>query len=394
MFERTIHVVNDLFIPSERNSLAPFLLSRQAFLLYILAAAILSSPFYTHKIPFASLIEPILFRTGEVVSLINEARRNAGISSLAESETLARAAQAKADDMLRRQYFSHATPDGEEPWMFLKQENYSFSAAGENLAVDFFTASEAHLALMGSPTHRANILNSRYREVGVAVTSGAFQGNQSILVVQFFGTPSKTPVTPTVEGTKIAAPRVPEIPAVGTRAAFIQRLAKGARGEDVKILQRILASDKEIYPEGIVTGYFGELTEKAVQRFQKKYSIASVGSPSTTGFGSVGVKTRAKLLEFYGDKIAEETNQRTLGDFISVPRGGAFSSPAPIVASGILLGSLLIPLLLSLLRRTPLGIGVIARTLFLIIIFGMLLISPQEFKSPALAYPAFELPLT
>lgn len=60
-------------------------------------------------------------------------------------------------------------------------------------------------------------------------------------------------------------------------------------GEDVKLLQELLATDPEIYPEGLITGFFGLLTENAVKRFQKKAGFEQVGN--------VGPKTFARLNE-------------------------------------------------------------------------------------------------
>ena len=72
--------------------------------------------------------------------------------------------------------------------------------------------------------------------------------------------------------------------------ALVESLHEGSTGDQVKILQTILASDSSIFPEGNITGFFGKLTAQAVKRFQKKNSIEIVGN--------VGPKTRAKLNEF------------------------------------------------------------------------------------------------
>lgn len=64
-------------------------------------------------------------------------------------------------------------------------------------------------------------------------------------------------------------------------------LSLGMSNDDVKLLQEILATDPEIYPEGLITGYFGSLTEKAVKRFQAKFGIEQVGN--------VGPKTISHL---------------------------------------------------------------------------------------------------
>jgi len=70
---------------------------------------------------------------------------------------------------------------------------------------------------------------------------------------------------------------------------LLRQLRLGMTGDDVKLLQETLATDPEIYPEGLVTGYFGRLTEKAVKRFQQKMGVEQVGS--------VGPKTLSKINE-------------------------------------------------------------------------------------------------
>ena len=81
--------------------------------------------------------------------------------------------------------------------------------------------------------------------------------------------------------------------------ALTQTLALGSRGDEVSILQQMLAQDKSVYPEGEVTGYFGTLTQAAVERFQTKYGIVTGGSPATTGYGQVGPATRTQLNALY-----------------------------------------------------------------------------------------------
>lgn len=72
-------------------------------------------------------------------------------------------------------------------------------------------------------------------------------------------------------------------------------LKYGSRGADVTTLQTYLASSKDFYPEAAITGFFGRATEKAVQRFQAAQNIVSSGTAASTGYGSVGAKTRAAL---------------------------------------------------------------------------------------------------
>lgn len=93
-------------------------------------------------------------------------------------------------------------------------------------------------------------------------------------------TPAATPTPPTVS-TPSRAP-----------SSFLRSLKYGSKGNDVSALQEFLKKDQTLYPEGLVTGFFGPATQRAIRRFQEKYDIAS---SSTPGYGTVGPKTRAKL---------------------------------------------------------------------------------------------------
>lgn len=80
---------------------------------------------------------------------------------------------------------------------------------------------------------------------------------------------------------------------------FTKTLWYGQKNQDVRYLQVFLKSHgAEIYPEGLVTSYFGALTKKAVIRFQEKYT-EDILSPwrLTKGTGIVGETTRAKMNE-------------------------------------------------------------------------------------------------
>ena len=73
---------------------------------------------------------------------------------------------------------------------------------------------------------------------------------------------------------------------------FKSNLRVGSRGGEVEVLQRLLAQDTKLYPEGLITGYYGRATKAAVGRLQEKYQL---GTPATPGYGGVGPKTRAVL---------------------------------------------------------------------------------------------------
>lgn len=124
----------------------------------------------------------------EVVNLTNQERQSQGLNLLTINPVLSQAAQAKAADMIAHNYWAHTSPAGLTPWTFFKNVNYRYLYAGENLARDFFDSNAVITAWMNSPTHKDNILSSRYRETGIAVVQDMFQGQETTLVVQLFGT--------------------------------------------------------------------------------------------------------------------------------------------------------------------------------------------------------------
>lgn len=107
------------------------------------------------------------------------------------------------------------------------------------------------------------------------------------------------PVAPAVPTITPAVPAVVVVPAAPALKvpSFVRHISRGVTGDDVKNLQTILKQDSEIYPEGLVTGFFGLLTRSAVVRFQLKHAIIS--SATDDGAGLVGPKTRKKLNELY-----------------------------------------------------------------------------------------------
>ena len=123
----------------------------------------------------------------EVIDLTNRSRIEAGFDPLIVNDKLTQAATAKVNDMFQNQYFDHNSPQGLTPWDFIKSAGYEYKFAGENLAIDFITAHSAHKALMESSSHRENILNVKYTEIGVAVFEGKFKNGSSIIIVEEFG---------------------------------------------------------------------------------------------------------------------------------------------------------------------------------------------------------------
>lgn len=110
---------------------------------------------------------------------------------------------------------------------------------------------------------------------------------------------------------------------------FAKGLSKGAKGSDVSRLQQLLATDKTIYPDGTVSGFFGALTQAAVERFQEKYGIAKRGDD---GFGTLGPRTRAKIGEVFGGAAGVGAPERVS---VGVPS----SSGITVISRGLSLGT-------------------------------------------------------
>ncbi|HYM65305.1 MAG TPA: CvpA family protein [Candidatus Sulfotelmatobacter sp.] len=111
----------------------------------------------------------------KMFQMVNQERKNANLSSLSFSETLAEVGRAHCKDMFARGYFSHYTPEGLSPFDRMLQANINFNYAGENLALSPNTEL-AMKGLMQSPGHRANILSQDYNKVGIGVIDGGVYG--------------------------------------------------------------------------------------------------------------------------------------------------------------------------------------------------------------------------
>ncbi len=120
----------------------------------------------------------------------NSERTKQSLAPLQNNEVLATAAFMKAQDMFKNQYWAHTSPEGATPWQWFSEAGYNYAYAGENLAKNFKTAGATVTAWMGSPTHRENILNAKYSEVGFAVADGVLDGKHAKIIVALYAQPS------------------------------------------------------------------------------------------------------------------------------------------------------------------------------------------------------------
>jgi hypothetical protein len=117
-------------------------------------------------------------------------QQNGQLPVLVENEILNKVAIAKANDMFVKQYFEHISPDGLGPGELAQKYGYNYILEGENLILgNFESEKEVVQNWMNSPGHRANILNNRYTQIGVAIIKGFYKGQQAWIGVQEFGLP-------------------------------------------------------------------------------------------------------------------------------------------------------------------------------------------------------------
>lgn len=136
------------------------------------------------------VLSSFLTQKGTIAETNNQRMEN-NLPFLKENSKLNEAAKAKAQDMFEKQYFEHISPAGSGPADLAKSAGYDYLIIGENLALGNFEDDEKLVeAWMASPGHRANILNGKYTEIGVAAEKGIYEGKSVWVAVQEFGRPS------------------------------------------------------------------------------------------------------------------------------------------------------------------------------------------------------------
>lgn len=180
-----------LFVPEDKNNFKPHILQKAAIVGMVVLIFITFSIANLQSILWLAseyLVASIL--PAVVVDETNVSRQQENLALLTRSSVLDEAARLKAEDMAAEGYFSHWSPEGVSPWHWFEEAGYGYAYAGENLAVHFTDSTAVVEAWLESPSHRANILNDKYTEVGIGTAVGTFEGYDTVFVVQLFGTPA------------------------------------------------------------------------------------------------------------------------------------------------------------------------------------------------------------
>lgn len=155
---------------------------------HILSTIFLFPVFFLASVGPVSASGPLSPWAEDAVDLMNKERTERDLPALIRNDVLAEAAQAKLADMEKKRYFAHTSPEKRTPWSFIEVAGYDYRFAGENLAIHFKNPESEHSAWMRSEKHCQNILDPRFREVGMAVGKVFFEGRETMLVVSMFGT--------------------------------------------------------------------------------------------------------------------------------------------------------------------------------------------------------------
>lgn len=177
-----------LFIPRQSNNYKARSLHLSSLISYILLMIIFQLVLNFSTVSNPQVLGIATNINAEVLlELTSRERIKHGLEALKFDQDLTRAAYQKAYHMFSHDYWSHNSPDGITPWSFISQQQYDYAYAGENLARDFDTSAGVVNAWMVSATHRENILQSKFVDVGFAVVNGKLNGVETTLVVQMFG---------------------------------------------------------------------------------------------------------------------------------------------------------------------------------------------------------------
>lgn len=250
------------FVPGEHNHYHPHLLrpymclSLGLFSVLLFVLSVFHQYLLTNTDMLASIYPQVL------AQLTNEDRAKANLKELAVSPVLEEVARLKVQDMAAKGYFAHNSPEGLTPWHWFAQAGYKYEYAGENLAIDFSDSEDVADAWMNSPTHRANILNGTYTEVGIATARGTYKGKEVVFVAQEFGTPKKAAPVSQPKFAVVEKAQASENPAVPAKSSVSKEPVRivvnapastspdGASAEESSSYETFMATGTPGVPEG------------------------------------------------------------------------------------------------------------------------------------------------
>jgi len=200
--------LKDFFISHKGNNYHPHIFNFKRLTFYTVSAVLIKVILIAAAVllPARAWLSPdiLIQESKKVIQLTNQFRQEKGVDTLEASDKLNEAAFLKCQDMLIKQYFSHVSPTNKSITSWISQVNYSYVTAGENLAMGFSEASELVQAWKNSESHRQNLLDPDYSEIGVAMSNGEYKDSDTTLAAQYFAQPfiNKQPDNVVKEGSE------------------------------------------------------------------------------------------------------------------------------------------------------------------------------------------------
>jgi uncharacterized protein YkwD len=190
------------------------------------------------------------FTNSDIVAGINKERSARGLTPLTVDPMLTKAGQDRAQYLASVGQIFHVTAPVGTPWKELSQVGYTYTYAGENLALGYNTPTETVYRWMNSPTHRDNILGNNYTDIGVGVSMGMYQGRVAPYVVVYFAhkrrepvsTASLTPSTPVRPAVQPASEPIAVAPVIAkSTSASLTSSPSSSNSDQIRILTELIS---------------------------------------------------------------------------------------------------------------------------------------------------------
>jgi hypothetical protein len=122
----------------------------------------------------------------ELFALMNHDRRAAGLPPFVWDNRLAAIARSHSRDMASRRYVAHVSPTTGDAEARVRAAGLGFSLVSENVGQEG-GIEQAHKGFMGSPGHRANIVNPKLTHVGVGIVNASARAGSPLYITELFG---------------------------------------------------------------------------------------------------------------------------------------------------------------------------------------------------------------
>ncbi len=366
------------FIPNKENDHKPHFLREKSVIATTALAAILlfASVIGSYVIKNSKFLAAI--QSAFLVDLANEDRAEEGASNLVINEKLVMAAQLKANDMAQKSYFAHISPEGVTPWHWFDEAGYTYIYAGENLAVNFNRSEDVQRAWMNSPLHRANILNNRYKEIGIATAEGMYKGDKTTFVVQMFGTPVSSSVLSNSNTQVSVSQEVEETQEANLVAVNITPEVEGDFDVNKQALEK---TEQKADPKPEAPAFQNSGS-------QEKVALSNTETVPTESQTEIFTETSNPAFENQNVAGAEDLQPNEDGKYTSrferfLVNPGDAVNKAYIILFVVILFALILKIFISIRKQHPKNIAYGVLLLILVLIF--MYINQEMFVNPVIA---------